>query len=225
MYVNWPLGKLNDDLSRPELKMLTAAGYRWDDPADVVELFEKKVAKFAGAKYGVAVDSCSHGLFLCLKYLNAYGIITLPAHTYASVPMQILHARCQLKFENRDWSGMYQLYPYPIWDAAVRWQEGMYRGGFHVTSFQIKKRIPIGRGGMILTDDDDAVEWLRRARYDGRTPNAKYNNDVITTLGWHYYMTPEDAARGILLMDAIPGSYPDSADSQYYPDLREKFLI
>ena len=37
------------------------------DPWDVVDLFEKKMAEYAGSKYGVAVDNCTNALFLCLK--------------------------------------------------------------------------------------------------------------------------------------------------------------
>ena len=31
-----------------------------------------------------------------------------------------------------------------------------------------KKKIPIGRGGAILTNDKKAYQWLKMARYDGR---------------------------------------------------------
>jgi dTDP-4-amino-4,6-dideoxygalactose transaminase len=221
----WPLNAVPDHLLRPELAALTAAGYDWHDPYDVVDMFERKVAEFAGAKHGVAVDCCSHGLFLCLKYMNAQGEITIPSHTYVSVPLQIMHAGCAVRFEHRSWSGKYQLDPYPVWDAAVRWRHGMYEGDFHVVSFQIKKRIPIGRGGMILTNDEAAANWLRKARHDGRDMSIYYCDDQFSVPGWHYYMAPEDAARGILLMDAIPGSYPDSATDQSYVDLSDRAIF
>ena len=45
--------------------------YRRDaDPWDIVSLFEEKIARFAGSKYAVALDSCTNALFLCLKYLK-----------------------------------------------------------------------------------------------------------------------------------------------------------
>lgn len=218
----WPLGQLPESLQRSELGMLKQAGYHWLDPYDIVDLFEKKVADFAGARHGIAVDCCSHGIFLCLKYLQAQGTITVPNQTYVSVPMQIRHAGCEVKFQPIKWTGRYRLDPYPVYDAAVRWCENMYTDGFHVTSFQIKKRIPIGRGGMILTDDTEAAAWLKRARHDGRNMQISYVEDSFDMQGWHYYMTPEDAARGILLMDAIPGSFPDSASYKNYVDLSGK---
>lgn len=218
-YNPWPLGNIPESKQRPELELLKKAGYIFDDPREVVDLFEKRVAKFAGSDFAIAVDSCSHGLFLCLKYLNAEGEITIPKQTYVSVPMQILHANCKVRFEDEKWNGLYQLKPYPIFDSAVRWFKDMYNEGFEVLSFQIKKRIPIGKGGMILTNDSSAAEWLRKARYDGRDLTIPYPDNNYGILGWHYYMTPEDAARGMLLMDSTPEINSDIANWQNYPDL------
>jgi hypothetical protein len=39
-------------------------------------------------------------------------------------------------------------------------------------------------------------------------------------LGWHMYMTPEDAARGIILMDNISEVNEDSHSHMSYKDLR-----
>ena len=137
--------------------------------------------------------------------------------------MQIHHAGCQVKFSDQEWSGIYQLAPYPIYDGAVRWRKNMFQGeGLQTVSFQIKKRIPIGRGGMILTNDAEAAAWLKKARHDGRDMMVPYIDDDFAMYGYHYYMTPEDAARGILLMDAIPGDYDDSGNSNTYVDLKHK---
>ena len=172
-YKSWPLGQLPPEFQRPELDQLKKNGYKFNDPREVVTIFENKVAKFAGAEYGVAVDCCTHGLFLSLlfyrdvlKMVNEF--VEIPSYTYCSVPMQIRHAGYTPKFVDYQWSGKYQLKPFDIWDGAVRWTEGMYEGGFHIVSFQLKKRIPIGRGGMILTDDPVAAEWFRKMTYDGR---------------------------------------------------------
>ena len=55
-------------------------------------------------------------------------------------------------------------------------------------SFHIKKLLGIGKGGMILTDNEDVVEWFKRARYEGRSEKF-YKNDDIDMLGWNMYMT------------------------------------
>lgn len=217
-YNPWPLGNIAENLQRPELADLKSLGYQFADPREVVEIFEAKVAKFAGSKYAVAVDCCSHGIFLSLKFLNATGTITIPKQTYISIPMQIMHAGCKVEFEDNHWVGMYQLKPFPVFDSAVRWTKGMYEGGFQVISFQIKKRIPIGRGGIILTDDKRAYNWLKKASYDFRDLTIPYPKNKYEFLGWHFYMTPEDAARGIILMDNTPEVNDDIANWSNYPD-------
>ena len=226
-YKSWPLGQLPQEFQRPELEQIKKLGYKWKDPRDVITIFEDKVAKFAGAKYGVAVDCCSHGLFLSLKFYKDVlkmknEFVEIPSYTYCSVPMQIKHAGFNPKFKDIQWSGVYQLKPFDIWDGAVRWTKGMYKGGFHIVSFQLKKRIPIGRGGMILTDDPAAAEWFRKMTYDGRDLNIGYMEDDFQYCGYHYYMTPEDAARGIMLMDQVPKKNLDSGNNRTYSDLSTK---
>jgi len=227
-YSSWPLGNLPKEFRRPELAQVKKVGYHWEDPRDIIDIFEKKVAKFAGCKYGIAVDCGSHGLFLCLKFLEAEGTIIIPKRTYASVPMQIIHAGCKVKFEDIEWEGMYQLSPYPIYDSAVKWTKGMFPGGqddMQVVSFQLKKRIPIGRGGMILTNNKDAYTWLKKARHDGRDLDVPYMEDEFEILGWHMYMAPEDAARGILLMDSTSEINEDSGGWNKYSDLSTKKIF
>ena len=110
----WPIGKVPKEFQRPELDQVREYGYDWKDPWDVVDMFEQEVAKFAGCKYGIALDNCTDGLFLCLKYLNYTEEVTIPSRTYCSVPMTIINAGCSVKFEEVEWSGVYQLKPYPI---------------------------------------------------------------------------------------------------------------
>jgi hypothetical protein len=132
--------------------------------------------------------------------------------------------QCNIIFKDILWNGVYRLDPYPLWDFAGRWTKNMFNGEFNILSFQLKKRIPIGRGGMILTNDRKAAEWLRKARYDGRNLRINYIKNNYSFLGWHYYMTPEDAARGILLMDKTPSENKDLFSYKNYNDL-SKFRI
>jgi dTDP-4-amino-4,6-dideoxygalactose transaminase len=223
-YKIWPLGKLKKHQQRNELSLLKQKGYKWKDPWDAVELFEDKVAKYAGCKYAISCDCCSHGIFLVLKFLKAKKTIIVPKRTYVSIPMQIKHAGCNIIFKDILWDGVYKLDPYPLWDFAGRWTQNMFNGEFNILSFQLKKRIPIGRGGMILTNNRKAAAWLRKARYDGRNLRINYIKNNYSFLGWHYYMTPEDAARGILLMDRTLLENDDLFSYKNYTDL-SKFKI
>ena len=162
---------------------LEAKGFEINDPWDVVGAFEKLVARYAGSKYAVSVDNCTDALFLCLKYLNAKGPVTIPAKTYVSVPQTIIHAGCEVTFENIEWSGTYYLKPYPIVDGATRFTKGMYiPDTYQCISFHIKKILNIGKGGMILTNDYDAVKWFKKARYEGRDISIPYDEDDIDNL-------------------------------------------
>jgi len=231
-YNSWPLGKVPKELQRPELDKIKELGYDWSDPREVINMFEEKVAKFAGSKYAVAVDCCSNGLFLSLKYqlktneiLSDWNItpkITIPKMTYISAPMQIKHAGCMVEYEDLEWSGVYQLKGSNVWDGAVRWTKDMYVGNdaLQVVSFQIKKRIPIGKGGIILTDDINAYNWLKLVSYDGRDLTTPYTDtNHIKMIGYHMYMTPEDAARGIILMDSVPEVNEDTGNHTTYTDI------
>lgn len=184
---------------------------------DSVRQFERTVAEFSGSKYAVAVDSCTNAIFLCLKYLCAETVL-VPNRTYVSVPMSVIHSGAKVIFTDVSWNGTYELSPYPVIDSACRFREDMYEGGFQCLSFQARKRLPIGKGGMILTDDEKAVEWLTKARACGRNVKIPLSQDNIDMLGWNMVMTPEQASRGLQLMESMVFDQKDSVFE--YPDLR-----
>ena len=190
------------------------------NPYNIVKMFEEEVSEYTGAPFAVAVDSCTNALFLCCKY---YGVkeVTIPKRTYLSVPMSIIHSGGEVIFEDKSWSGIYQLKPYPIYDCAKRFTSGMYLQGTDMClSFHIKKTLAIGKGGMILTDNYKMVEWLKKARYEGRS-EVNYKEDDIDMLGWNMYMTPQQAAHGLALMQNYPEHMPDLGENNGYRDLTE----
>lgn len=190
-------------------------------PYKVVQDFEERIANFAGAKHAVAVESCTAALFLSCVYKKVQEV-SIPKHTYPGVPCSVIHAGGRVKWTDEQWQGTYELAPYGIVDGALRFRKGMYEGGMHCLSFHIKKLIPIGRGGMVLTDDAEAATWLRSARFDGRQP-IPLQQDNFTMLGWNMYMTPDQAARGIQLFELTKDkALPDlRVEDQGYPDLSQ----
>jgi len=235
-YKVWPVGKLPKEWQRPELGLIKEAGYDWKDPRDAVTMFEQKVAKFAGSKYAVAVDSCTDAVMLCLNYLmdtdrlEKGSELLFPARCYVSIPMVALANGFKVKFEDRKWSGVYQLKPTNIYDGATRWTKDMYEAGegFQCISFQIKKRLPIGKGGMILTNDVESVKYFRMASFEGRDLTVDQWSDNYSVKGWNMYMTPDDAARGILIFDALMEQsevWDDTQDSSTYEDLRKQKIF
>jgi hypothetical protein len=201
------------------------------NPYKIVSLFEEEVAHYTGAAHAVAVDSCTNALFLCLMYQRHLGTsvkeITIPSKTYLSVPQSIMHAGFTPVFDSNlnSWRGVYNLHPFSIYDSAKRLTSGMYiEDSLMCLSFHIKKHLSIGKGGMILTDSAAAVDWLKKARYEGRSEKL-YHKDDIEMLGWNMYMTPQQAAHGLALMQNYPLEVNDQEENNGYRDLTEFTLF
>jgi dTDP-4-amino-4,6-dideoxygalactose transaminase len=190
---------------RTELDQLQAQGYKFDQTWQVVDLFEKKVAEFFGAPYAVATDCCTHALELSIRLLDQpTASVQVPLHTYMSVPMMLEKIRQPWQFVNKPWQDQYYLDPLPVIDSARTWKQNSYISDtLMCLSFQFKKHIPIGRGGMILTDNPTHYNQLQKLVRDGRDRTLLWTEDNVDCIGYHYYMTPEDAARGILLFDQL----------------------
>lgn len=216
--------------------------------------FEAALCKYTGAPYAVALDNASNALFLALTYefshfKKVYGdnpAIVIPSFTYPSVPCEIIHAGGKIifssvskcigtKFENTNSKyikGAYRLYPTPIWDSALRFTHNMYIEASHMClSFTGPyKHLKLGKGGAILTDDEKAYKWFKKARFSSRDECSYHVDDFDNepVIGWNFYMMPEIAARGLLLMgqfynqDGTPKHNEDL--SLPYPDL-SKFKI
>jgi len=199
----------------------------------VTDEFEKELSKYTGAPYVVTVDNMSNALFLTLMYEGIKGQeITIPNRTYPSVPCEIIHAGGMVKFEKvkgKTITGAYQLKPTNVYDSALRFTSDMYIPKTHMcVSFTGPyKHFKLSKGGAILTDNHDAYLWFKRARYSGRR-ECSYHDDNLDMLGWNFYMMPELAARGLLLMGQfynMDGTKTQQKDLTLpYPDL-SKFEI
>lgn len=194
----------------------------------ITEEFEEKLAKYTGAPYAVTLDNQSNALFLTLYYQNIRGqTISIPSRTYPSVPCEIIHAGGKVNFEpveGKTIKGAYQLKPTRTWDSALRFTANMYiPNSFMCISFTGPyKHFKLSKGGAILTDDLHAYHWFKRARYSGRR-ECSYHDDNFDMLGWNFYMMPELAARGLLLMNQfynMDGTPKNNEDLELpYPDL------
>lgn len=196
-------------------------------------MFEEQLSEFTGAPYVVPTDSCTNALFLCLVHLKSNNkgsnVVTIPKRTYISVAQSILHAGYCLRFKDQGWVGSYKLDGVPIEDCAVGFRKNIYNhessdpdtDRMMCISFQQKKALPIGRGGAILLNNKKDYEVLKRLAWDGRDSSIPVNEDKGIILGYHMNMIPDDAARGILLLNNYSedkiGSYLD------YPDISEHF--
>jgi dTDP-4-amino-4,6-dideoxygalactose transaminase len=179
----------------------------------VTEDFEKSLSDYTGAPYVVTVDNQSNALFLSLYYeknikksINT-DTIKIPSRTYPSVPCEIIHAGLKVDFEPVDGKTIKEL---------ITWWVVMFGilhldlpliciNQTHICVFHLQDRIntfKLSKGGAILTDNYEAYLWFKRARYSGRR-ECSYHDDNFDMLGWNFYMMPELATRGLLLMNSI----------------------
>ena len=193
----------------------------------ITEDFEKALSDYTGAPYVITVDNASNALFLALMYEKVKGQeITIPCRTYPSVPCEIIHAGAKVNFkemEEKKIKGAYQLEPTKVWDSALRFTSGMYIPDTHMCiSFTGPyKHFKLSKGGAILTDSEEAYFWFKRARYSGRR-ECSYHEDNLDMIGWNFYMMPELAARGLLMINQFyhEGKPIHNEDLELpYPDL------
>jgi dTDP-4-amino-4,6-dideoxygalactose transaminase len=185
---------------------------------EVINEFEKSVANFFGSKYAVAVDSCTHGIELCLRLTNSKKI-TVPKNTYLSIPFLSNKLNIELIWKDEDWVNYYYLTD-KIIDAAVLWEKNSYVPNTMMSvSFQYQKHLSLGRGGMILLDNEDDALQLKKMSYDGRLPNIPWREQNINTFGYHYYMTPETAKLGLEKIEQAINTEPKKWTVNDWPDL------
>ena len=204
----------------------------------ITDDFEKELGRYTGAPYVITLDNMSNALFLSLYYEKNItktitgDTITIPNRTYPSVPCEIIHSGLKVDFDlvdGRTIKGAYQLKGSNVWDSALKFTADMYIPKTHMcVSFTGPyKHFKLSKGGAILTDSLDAYHWFKRARYSGRR-ECSYHDDNLDMLGWNFYMMPELATRGMLLMNQfynIDGTKKHNEDLELpYPDL-SKFKI
>jgi len=219
------------------------------NPHAITRDFEAALCEYTGAPYAVAVNSCTMALLLavrwCLKGPTIWfegghralvtssqpvvQCVSIPKHTYVSVPMSIIHAGGKPVFRDEDWRGEYQLSPLPVYDCARRFTSGMYhRNGtlwgnresypMLCVSFHTSKILGDTQGGAILHDSPEADTWFRKARFDGRTEGVSPKDDKFDIMGWHCYISPDVSTRLLQKLSVLP-KHNEPLPNDDYPDL------
>jgi dTDP-4-amino-4,6-dideoxygalactose transaminase len=185
---------------------------------ETIKIFENKIADFFGASYAVAVDSCTHGIELSLR-LRESQLINVPNRTYISIPFLADKLNIKREWSDRPWKDFYHLTPNII-DAAVLWKRNSYiPNSLMSISFQFQKHLSLGRGGMVLTDNKDYAFSLKKMSYDGRSPDIPWRDQNISSIGYHYYMTPETAQLGLDKFEQATLKEPRKWRYEDWPDL------
>jgi dTDP-4-amino-4,6-dideoxygalactose transaminase len=190
---------------------------------EIINVFETEIAKFFGSQYAIAVDSCTHGIELCLRYTKETKI-NVPKRTYLSVPFLAEKMGLDREWRDEDWEDYYTLNygDKRIIDAAVLWRKDSYiPNTFMCVSFQYQKHLSLGRGGIILLDNQEDYTNLKKMSYDGRLPNIPWRDQDIDMVGFHYYMTPETAKLGLEKLQNAIDTPPRKWSVNDWPDLTQ----
>lgn len=186
---------------------------------ETVDKFEKEIAHYFGSPYAVATDCCTHAIELCLIKEKS-NHITCPKNTYLSIPMTFVKLNLLWQFDDRRWNEFYQIKNTKIIDAAVLWRENSYISGTYMClSFQFRKHLSLGRGGVILCETIEDYTYFKKMSYDGRLPHTPWGQQQIDTIGYHYYMTPETAELGLTKLPVAINTTPKKWSFKDYPDI------
>lgn len=203
------------------------------NPHTITKELESALCEYTGARYAVAVNSCTMAITLALRYwltvetwiadqcvdMEKKPEVWIPKRTYVSVPQAIIHAGGKPIFQDMDWHGSYQLRPYPIHDCARLFTSGMYKQNqFQCLSFHSSKILGDSQGGAVLHDNQEADKWFRRARFDGRAEGSAPIDDKGIILGYHCYLSPDVAARLLWKLQSLP-LHNEPLPNDDYPDL------
>jgi len=190
---------------------------------EIIKQFENEIAKFFGSPYAIALDSCTHGIELCLRHTKETKI-NVPKRTYLSVPFLAEKMGLEREWRDEEWEDYYTVNygDKRIIDAAVLWKKNSYiPNTFMCISFQYQKHLSLGRGGIILLDNEIDYLSLKKMSYDGRLPNVPWRDQDIDTVGFHYYMTPETAQLGLDKLQTAIDTPPRKWVVTDWPDLTE----
>jgi dTDP-4-amino-4,6-dideoxygalactose transaminase len=183
---------------------------------DAVRQLEAAVAEYCGSEYACATTSCTMAIQVACM-VTRVGVCEIPRRTFVGVPQAIISAGGRLKFSDEEWSGGYQIKPYPIWDMARRMRRSMYTGGLMCISFHASKICGHTDGGAILYDNEFLHGLLQQMCYDGR-PVSGLPNVGECIRGVHGYMALSTASGILRKLETLPDHNDDLPNSEY-PDL------
>lgn len=195
----------------------------YKNPFDAILDFESAVAEYTGAPYCVTTDCCTHAIEIAFRLTHNQEPVSFPAYTYLSVPMTLHKLGISFTMTDNVWTGEYEFKGSMIWDCARRFERNMYRNGIvQCISFGRTKPLQIGRGGCLLTDNQELYNAASRMRMDGRDifTYTPWVTQGTFEVGYHYYMRPEECMTGLNMLsnNKFTKQLPEYFN---YPDCRK----
>ena len=184
----------------------------------VVTDLEKAIADYVGAKYAVAVSSATAGLFLSLKFVppGESEQVQIPSIIPPVVPNVLINSDIKFGWNaNTYWVGSsYPLYinkNFTIVDSAQSLNPGQFEntqveGDNTLMVFSFYPTKPLGGvdGGMVVSNNEGIIDWIRTAARNGtKGIESSWERDLVFP-GWKMYM---NSLQATLILDRFKTSY------------------
>ena len=167
---------------------------------DIVAEFEKKIAKYVGAKYACAVNSATNAIFLTfiMDYFLKPRTVKIPSMIPAVVANAIITSNNRVEFtDNVKWFGnsyiLHKFRKYKVVDSAQKLEKNQFRKeckseDLMIFSFYPTKPLGGCDGGMVVTDDYKKYRWFKEAVLNGTTYAENNWDRDISFPGYKMYM-------------------------------------
>jgi dTDP-4-amino-4,6-dideoxygalactose transaminase len=172
----------------------------------IVREFEENFAAYVGAKYACSANSASS--LICLSNVKCPSIFEIPSIIPIVVPNAIIRstepkasrkAPYFLVRDNVGWvGGSYTICNskstgMKVIDSAQKVERGQFKNeanpkDWMIFSFYPTKPVGGCDGGMIVSDDKDAIDWFRLATLNGTSPSHNNWERKICFAGWKMHI-------------------------------------
>tara|TARA_B100000745_G_scaffold190655_1_gene125290 strand:- start:208 stop:1140 length:933 start_codon:yes stop_codon:yes gene_type:complete len=172
---------------------------------DIVVEFEKKIAKYVGAKYACAVNSATSAIFLTfvMDYFLRPRTVKIPSMIPPVVANAIITSNNRVEFtDNVKWFGnsyiLHKFRKYKVVDSAQKLEKNQFRKeckpeDLMIFSFYPTKPLGGCDGGMIVTDDYKKYRWFKEAVLNGMSYAENNWERSISFPGYKMYMNSVQA--------------------------------
>ena len=172
---------------------------------DIVVEFEKKIAKYVGAKYACAVNSATSAIFLTfiMDYFLKPRTVKIPSMIPPVVANAIITSNNRVEFaDNVKWFGnsyiLHKFRKYKVVDSAQKLEKNQFRKeckseDLMIFSFYPTKPLGGCDGGMIVTDDYKKYRWFKEAVLNGMSYAENNWERSISFPGYKMYMNSVQA--------------------------------
>ena len=163
---------------------------------NIVKEFEEKFCDYVGAKHACTVSSATNAIFLAM--LNKNQTVSVPSVIPPVVCNAIITSGNRVNFvDNTEWVGdsyiLHRFQDYKIIDSAQKVEKDQYKNEANdedlmIFSFYPTKPIGSCDGGIIVSNDENKINWFKEATLNGMSFSKDNWERKISFPGYKMYM-------------------------------------